>query len=63
MWDTVFDKIGLNFHFLKIALNWIEMWDAIFDRIGLNFHLIKRDANFGFDFCQRIVPGKFDRNP
>ena len=47
MWDTVFDKIGLDFHFLKSALNWIEMWDAIFDIIGLDFHLKKRVTNFG----------------
>ena len=47
MWDTVFDKIGLDFHFKKSALKWIEMWDAIFDRIGLDFHLKKRDTNFG----------------
>ena len=47
MWDTVFDKTGLDFHFKKSALKWIEMWDAIFDRIGLDFHFKKRNTNFG----------------
>ena len=37
MWDTVSYKIGLDFHFYKSALDWIEMWDVIFDRIGLDF--------------------------
>ena len=47
MWDTVFDKIGLDFHFKKSALKQIEMCDAIFDRIELDFHFKKRDTNFG----------------
>ena len=46
MWDTVFDKIGLDFHFKKSALKWIKMWDAIFDRIGLDFHLKKKGYEF-----------------
>ena len=25
MWDTVFDKIGLDFHFKISALKWIEI--------------------------------------
>ena len=37
MWDTVFDKIGLDFHFKKSALKLIEMWDAIFNWIGFLF--------------------------
>ena len=37
MWETVFDKIGLDFHFKKSALKLIEMWDAIFDWIGFLF--------------------------
>ena len=47
MCGSVFDKIGLDFHFLKSAVKWIEMCDAIFHRIGLDFHLKKRDTNFG----------------
>ena len=46
MGNTVFDKIGLDFHLKKSALKWIEMWDAIFDRIELDFHLKKNGYEF-----------------
>ena len=46
MWDTVFDKIGLDFYFKKSALKWIEMWGALFDRIGLDFNLKKSGYEF-----------------
>ena len=47
MWDAVFDKIGLDFHFKKKRIKEGEMWDAIFYRIGLDFHFKKVDTNFG----------------
>ena len=69
MWDTVFDKIGLDFHFKKSALKLIEMWDAIFNWIGFLFKkkgmriLDSMFDSIWFDFCRRIVPGKCERNP
>ena len=43
MWDAVFDKIGLDFHFKESALKWIEMLFLI----ELDWILIKKK---GYEF-------------